>query len=332
MPKSQKSIAESQIAALKQAFPTIEETLLRRVHKSATLGGELEQCGSFESWIERFKFGTVVLNENDYTEALTHGLRLAPRLAATDYGTRRVRDLGQLWTDAARGFLGELALAKFVEQRFGIQILPDYSLGNVEDYLLSDIKAIRRSDGEQITPKLRVSFKTTKFNGLWLDLPGAQAEHSDVFVLLKLGIEQDHFVAFLKSISLFRDKLLPKAVQLGALRQKESDELWDTLPVFRNIPCYVAGFLDGDLHNRSTLSKYRESHTRQGDFKHYVICGYHGWIRHGVAEALPDGLDKTKFAFELIERFSSVPHFVVNAGSLKYSQSDWAELLGKLVE
>lgn len=51
-----------------------------------------------------------------------HVLRLAPKFAATDYGAVRMRDLGQLLTDAIRGFLGELAFTKWLKARFGVSI------------------------------------------------------------------------------------------------------------------------------------------------------------------------------------------------------------------
>jgi len=37
-------------------------------------------------WISWLDWATISLDENDYLKAAIHGLRLAPKLAATDYG------------------------------------------------------------------------------------------------------------------------------------------------------------------------------------------------------------------------------------------------------
>ncbi len=142
---------------------------------------------NFDMWIAKIKYGIIPLDEGDYVKALIHALRIAPKLVSSDYGSSRQRDLGQLWTDTTRGFLGEIALAKFVKKRFDIKFLLDYTFGDIADYLPSDIKKVELPDGAQIDPKIRVSFKSTKFNGIWLDEPGAQIERSDAFILIKLG-------------------------------------------------------------------------------------------------------------------------------------------------
>ncbi|MCC6024027.1 MAG: hypothetical protein LM600_04935, partial [Thaumarchaeota archaeon] len=64
----------------------------------------MDQLEGFDEWVKWLGWSSVVLDENDYLKAALHALRLAPRVAATDYGTARQRDLGQLWADTIRGF------------------------------------------------------------------------------------------------------------------------------------------------------------------------------------------------------------------------------------
>ena len=204
-------------ALLPREYLYIEDTRGRIRHldalcDGAVKGGDLESFPDFSSWLEWLAWSTVVLDERDYLKAAVSALSLAPVLAGTDYGSSKQRDLGQLWTDAIRGFLGEIAFANWLKARFGVAAELDYSRGSLSEFLPSDIRSV---DGRP--PRLRVSIKTTKLRGIWLDVPFKQIEHSDVFVLVRVGVSRHHFLAFLKSISAIRDKLLSRGVELGVI-------------------------------------------------------------------------------------------------------------------
>ena len=59
-----------------------------------------------------------------------------------------------------------------------------------------DIHKIRRGEGEFHAPKYNIGVKTTKWKGIWLDIPGDQFNHSDIHVLVKIGGGRDHLFAF----------------------------------------------------------------------------------------------------------------------------------------
>ena len=65
--------------------------------------GALEVEGDFESWLERFKYQFLLLDKDDYSRAHVRAFWLAPRFVATDFGGSRQRDMGQVWTDTAKG-------------------------------------------------------------------------------------------------------------------------------------------------------------------------------------------------------------------------------------
>ena len=311
-------------------LPALEFDQVLTMLKGAMTGYEVEQCGTVDAWFkDRAGFSTVMLDNSDYITALTQSLRIAPNLAGTDYGTSRQRDLGQLWTDVARGFLGEIGLAKFVKQRFGLELILDYSIGPIAIYLPSDIKGIRLPDGREIQSALRISFKTTKLNGIWLDVPGAQINHSDAFVLVKLGISRDHFVAFLKGISFIRDKLLPAAMKTGTIDDKGAEVLWNTLPDFKQIPCYTVGFMDRELINAPPSADYRPMRRRNGALKGYFMKRYVGWVREGKPVGVADETRDEAWEFQSIGSFSKEDHFVATSGCLRYSEADWRTLLDK---
>jgi len=92
--------------------------------------------------VKNLSFSSVLLTKEDYLRAALHALSLAPRRAATDYGTSRQRDLAQVWTDAIRGFLGEIAFIKWFKTRFGMEAELDFRKGQIEEFLPSDITRI----------------------------------------------------------------------------------------------------------------------------------------------------------------------------------------------
>jgi hypothetical protein len=319
------------VARMMEQFPGITPAQAEKLYSSSKAGGELRKFATADEWFsERFAPNVVILNRDDYVLALTHALRHAPKLAATDFGSTRQRDLGQVWTDAARGYLGEIAFARLMEKRFGIRMELDYSVGAVNDYLISDIKSVRLADGTQVAIPQTISIKTTKFNGIWLDIPGAQAGHSTTFFLIKIGIEREHFVSFLKDISFVAGKLLPEAVRIGAITQDSADELWQSLPTFRDIPCYVCGFIDGESVRayQDVAPVYRELRDKFKQPKdRYEVAEYIGWVRKGVPDNLPESL-VGKSEFLSIGAFTpSNDHFISSVGFLKNAAPEWERFL-----
>jgi hypothetical protein len=318
---------------LPEDFRGFEEELC----EGAVRGLDVACFSSYDEWIRWLGWASVVLDEGDYLRATLYGLHLAPRLAGTDYGTARQRDLGQLWTDTIRGFLGEVAFAKWLRQRFGVEVWLDYRLGPLEEFLPSDIRSVGGRE-----PRLRVSVKTTKLGGIWLDVPGAQVEHSDVFVLVRVGVTREHFVAFLKKISVIRDKLMKEAVERGLMSREELEEIWKAVPEFRSVPAYVAGFLDKTAYAERLRDRYSiieaDGEVKQ---KRVVINRYLGFWHPGepaYGKALKSLLkskgrgvrEDMKVEFEGIGDFSKTLHFIASSGVLRRREEEWRSLIQRL--
>ncbi|MEM3448601.1 MAG: hypothetical protein QXG08_06745 [Candidatus Methanomethyliaceae archaeon] len=217
--------------------------LAEQVFKSARDGLEYDGI-SFEDWLEkRFKYQLVWLDSNDYARALTRALWLAPHFAGTDFGSSRQRDMGQEWTDTARGFMGEIAVGKFLKDKFNVETLPVTRRGAAEEFMETDIDDIVLPNGQKGKSKIKVSVKTGKFNSRWLDV-GTQYTYSDVYMFVKVGVLRTHFLSFLKDISFLKDKLFPRAVALKELGEEESRTLWDEVPTLQPLPAYIAGYIN----------------------------------------------------------------------------------------
>jgi len=196
----------------------------------------------FNQWIKRAKEQIVWLDKNDYSRALIRALKLSLNFVSADYDRTKKRDWSQVWTDTARGFLGEIALSKFFKENFGIELLLDNSRTSLEKALESDVIGIKLQNGMRIEPAERLSIKTSKFQARWLDIPGDQINRSDIFFLVKIGISDKHFLSYLKEISFLRDKLFREGVSIQEISKEEADEIWNAIEGLDPIPAYISGF------------------------------------------------------------------------------------------
>jgi len=308
------------------------KTLSGQILTSATEGLELDS--NFEEWFEnRFKYQFTWLDKDDYSKALVRALWLAPVFAGTDFGSSRQRDMGQIWTDTARGFLGEIAVSNFLYGKFGIQTGSDTRRGDLSEFLPTDIVKVKFPNNDFRSPRLRISIKTTKFNGRWLDAPGAQIEHSDIFILAKVGVLTHHFLAFLKAISFLKDKLFPRAVNLGELNEEMAQELWDEIPHFDPIPAYIAGYL-----NKSELNFPIHElicHKKRGKDPSIIITQGVGLFTRETLRNHPkikelDPDENLRIEIEPIIKDITSPHFWAHSGSLKWGEEAWSELFERI--
>ena len=325
------------LAMEKGMLPQDYSSYVEDLCEGAVRGRDLESFSSIDEWIEWLAWSTAVLDEQDYLTAAVHALSLAPKLAGTDYGTARQRDLGQLWTDTIRGFLGEIAFVKWLKQKFGVGAELDYRKGPLEEFLPSDIEKV-----ENRPPRLNISIKTTKLGGIWLDIPYKQIEHSDIFILVRIGVTREHFLAFLKKISVIRDKILERAIEIGIITSGELENIWRTVPDFTNIPAYIAGFFDKREYGAS-VKKLDSIFLVDGEMKtkRFIISKFSGYwhpkqdaYRRKVIELLrrqgKSVQENIKFEFEGIGEFSSTLHFVVSSGVLKRKREEWEKLLREI--
>lgn len=305
---------------------SISENEASLIVEKAKIGGEIHNNFLEDEWFEkRFKPNIVKINEDGYARMCIDALKILNNTAATDYGSSRQRDLGQLWADMTRGYLGELAFKIFLENRFGIETKLGHEIGNLAEFLPQDIHYVKEPDYEYREPKLHISIKTSKWNGIWLDIPGDQFSHSDIYIFVKVGTGRDHLFAFFKRLSVFKDKVLKKGETIGALTEKESDILYNNLPDFTDIPAYVCGFVkkEYNYHNLSYKGKKGK--------KNYTITAWNGPINPGdlIKIKTIENVSGT-IKFEGIGEFAHDKGYLFNTGNLLWEDTDWLWLRNNL--
>lgn len=296
------------------------------IYDKAALGGEFNVEDEGEVWLnEKFLENSVLIDEEGYTKMCVDALKILSRTAGTDYGSSRQRDMAQMWADMTRGYLGEYAFTRFLKQNWNIEAKLDHQAGRLRDFLPMDIHELLLPDGSRRPPKIKISIKTTKWNGLWLDIPGDQFNHSDVHVLVKVGAGRDHLFAFFKKLSVFKDKILQRGMDVGSLSREESSALFDCLPSFRPIPAYICGFVKKDPRYDSPLSyKGRKGRTN------FTITSWNGKISSGDLDQIKQRETAKNVKFESIGDFAHDSGYLFNTGNLLWGERDWGEIVSAL--
>lgn len=308
--------------------PDNAENLSKQLLRGADGGHELEDFGN---WLEqRFTPQLVWLDNDDYTRAITRALPQALRFAATDFGSARQRDLGQLWTDTARGFLGEIALKNFLKERLNVTIEHDISLDKTRtEYISTDIKSVREAQADYMRPpRINVSIKTGKFNARWMDeYSTSKTQMIDAFIFVRVGTVREHFIAFLKAISFLGTKLFPAAEKLGELTAQTREDLWNSIPEFEPVPAYVAGYLmrEGlnlpihELHVKATGKTKRRILITQGVGNFSVAV-----LRSDTRIKAVDPKGTLPLVIDGIgTEVDESPHFYANTGALAFGMANW---------
>jgi len=295
----------------------------------AISGGEIHNALSPEQWLEqRFLPNCVKIDLQGYSKMCIDALKILKTTAATDYGATRQRDLGQLWADMTRGYLGEYAFLLYLKTRYQVESELGHQQGQIDDYLPMDIHQVKTPmDTSFRPPQIKIGIKATKWNGIWCDIPGSQFGHSDVHVFVKVGTGRDHLFAFFKHLSVFKDKVLAEGQRVSSLTASEADEIYDNLPTMREIPAYICGFI-----------------LKSGTYQPYAYAGKKGRMHYKITEwngpRSPDDFATirrqqnlatgAKIGFEGIDKFSHEDGYLFNAGNLFWKPEDWRRVINML--
>lgn len=309
------------IHAIKEKLK-IDEKEASMIAQKAFIGGEMTE-NNFKDWYNnRFITSLVFIDEEGYSKMCVDALKIMSTTAATDYGSSRQRDMGQLWADMTRGYLGELAFLQFLKKRWNIDADLGHETGTLEEYLPMDIHKIKKPNEEQRSPNIKISIKTTKWNGIWLDIPGDQFAHSDVHILVKVGAGRDHLFAFFKIISVFKDKVLKVGEKVGSLTPEEAEALFNSLPSFRPVPAYICGFVLKNGHYEELSYKGTKGRLN------YKVNVWNGPIRSGDLNKIKEYNEVPgKIEFEGIGKFAHENGYLFNAGSLLWKKNEWESVI-----
>ncbi len=305
----------------------VDSALAEKIITKSIEGGEVkDDLSNIDEWLnERLLPNCVHIDETGYSTMCINALKIVSKTAATDYGSSRQRDFGQMWADITRGYLGEYAFKLFLKQRFNIDAELGHDLGKLEDYLPMDLHKITKPGDKPRPPKIKVGIKAGKWNGIWLDIPGDQFNHSDIHAFVKIGAGRDHLFAFFKQLSVFKDKVLKRGEEIGCLSKEESAALFKDIPGFSPVTAYICGFARKDDNYKGF------SYSGKKGRKNYTIRSWKGEIRPGDLDSIKEAEEVSgKVSFLGIGEFSHDSGYLFNAGNLFWKEKDWKKVCDAL--
>ena len=306
----------------------LNESESEKFYKKSFISGEFSTESESHKWIEkRLKSNIVFLTKADYEETALSALKSLKNFSGTDFGSARQRDFNQKWADTTRGYLGEKAFQKFLLKKFDIESKLKHTVGELRDFIHTDIYEIKKKGELKFRhPKNTVGIKTTSLNGMWLDIPGAQFHHSNCHILVQLILEKNHMFSFFKEISVFKDKLLKRAIEKGWFNKSEAGDFFNNIPDLQEVPAYIAGFVF-TKNFPSDQYKYKG----EKGIKHYTITSWEGKYNRSFLKDIKEqnGIEGD-IKFKGINRFSHDSAYIFNTGSLQWKDSDWLKLINAL--
>ena len=196
---------------------------------------EMEDADDFilRKWKEDLTWRTVELDKEDYALCLDFALAQHFRnYVQSDFGTGRQREFGQKITNWVKGQLGEVAVRKFLEREFDLNVELDFDIR--DKIVLQDITGVE-DNGKMRAPKIGVGIKSSKPKSAFLVLGENEIKikerRSDIYIYCRPDIPDDHLL-----------RLTKEEINEAVKTKPHYSKYKDLMPDFVNISCEVAGW------------------------------------------------------------------------------------------
>lgn len=198
-----------------------------------------------QDWLDAFKWRTVELNFKDYSLCLDFALAQHFRgYVVSDWGTARQREFGQKITNWVKGQLAEVAVKKFFEKEFGVDVELDFRI--YDEIVPQDIIGVVEK-GKARQPKIGIGIKASKPKSAYLVLGENEItikeRRSDFYILCRPDIPDDHLIRLTKN----------RIIEV-VKNQQHFSKYKDEMPDFQNIFCEISGWCKiGELERVTSI-------------------------------------------------------------------------------
>lgn len=184
-------------------------------------------------WKKSYDWRTVILTREDYNLCLDFALAMHFRgYVLSDWGTARQREFGQKLTNWIKGQLGEVAVQKFLKDKFNLEIKLDFNIYNAivpQDIVEITVNKVKRK------PKIGVGIKSSKPKNVALVLGSNEIEiptrSSNVYIFCRPDLPDDHL------LRIGVDEVIK------SVRDKPHYPVYkDAIPRFNNMSSEIVGF------------------------------------------------------------------------------------------
>lgn len=203
------------------------------LNRQSAKGRFLFDENELKRWQEDYQWRTVELDFDDYTACLDFAMAQHFRgYVLSDWGTGRQREFGQKITNWVKGQLAEVAVQKFIKKEFNVLIGLDFGIH--DDIVPQDILSITENKKTR-DPKINVGIKSSKPKSAYLVLGENEVtlpqRKSDIYIFCRPAIPDDHL------LRLTREKVI------DVLKDQPLYSLYkNDIPLFKNMPCEIAGW------------------------------------------------------------------------------------------
>lgn len=215
MKKTKAKPAEFMAYAVAAEYLGIEEKLLKNYEAT---GGELSRVippskkrlafakTELDRWKTNFDSCCVALDMEDYLKCLEFAVSsYYGANSRSDFGAPQQRDIGKFIDNYTSGKMGEIAIKKFLEARYGCSIKLDFGVHPSEVSGQDIVEVVTKSGTKLITnpPRIRVAIKTSKMKNVWLVVSKTEVERSvrasDVYVFVRVDLPPDHLFRLVRT-------------------------------------------------------------------------------------------------------------------------------------
>lgn len=216
-----------------------------------------------DKWLKLREERKIELNKEDFLKAIKFALQINYKgHTRTDFGTSRQRTFMQAVENWTQGALGEIAFQKFIKDKFDVELQVEFRI--LEDVIGQDIVAVKRRKVVN-PPKIRVSVKSGKKNGMFLLIPINEVEsenrQSEYYVFVRVVYPTDTLARLYRYIPEFRDM--------------------DEIPELENVTAYIVGYCKREelekrkvpeiqIDNEKYVMSTGSLHNSDEDWKNFV--------------------------------------------------------------
>lgn len=188
---------------------------------------------ALEKWKTSYTWRTIMLTRSDYNLCLDFALAMHFRgYVLSDWGQARQREFGQKITNWVKGQLAELAVKKFLKDKFNIEVELDFEIH--PEIVPQDIIEVVQA-GVKRKPKIGISIKSSKPKNAALVLGENEIvkldRSSDVYIFCRPALPDDHL------LRIGREEVISSIKD-----QPHYEKYKDKMPTFNDMACEVAGF------------------------------------------------------------------------------------------
>jgi len=188
---------------------------------------------NLSTWLKDYKWRTIELTVKDYALCLDFALAQHFRgYVLSDWGTARQREFGQKITNWIKGQLAEVAVKKFLKEKFGKVVKLDFEIHDA--IVPQDIIGVIE-DGTKREPRIGIGIKSSKPKSAYLVLSENEVilddRKSDVYIFCRPNMPDDHLL-----------RLTKDAVMEVVKKEQHFSSYKNKMPNFENMHCEIAGW------------------------------------------------------------------------------------------